>query len=141
MSVLQFDGYKVESMSYQRNDHFERTKKAVMLKPKLATKVDVKDNSINIMLKVVAGSLETNSVPFQVDCSVVGRFTYKPDEDSTGIGLDIFVRNNAVAILYPYVRAIIATLTTTSNEFPGYNMPTINVGKLLAQQDEYDKHD
>ncbi|MCI1632814.1 MAG: protein-export chaperone SecB [Liquorilactobacillus nagelii] len=48
------------------------------------------------------------------------------------------VRNNAVAILYPYARAIVATLTTTSNEFPGYNMPTINVNKVLAQQDEKD---
>ncbi|OAX75715.1 hypothetical protein A0U96_15205 [Lactiplantibacillus plantarum] len=136
MNVLQFNGYKVNHMSYRRNEHFKPLKKSMVLKPKVTVKVEVKDNIINIILTVAAGSLESDSVPFQVDCSIVGNFTYNPDEDNKKIGLDTFVRNNAVAILYPYARAIIATLTTTSNEFPGYIMPTINVNKLLTQQDK-----
>ena len=87
-------------------------------------------------MSVIVGSLEDKTIPFQVSCSIIGTFVYEPDEDATNVGLDALVRNNAVAILYPYVRAIIATLTTTSNEFPGYNMPTINVSELLAQQGE-----
>ena len=116
MSVLKFLGYKVMQMKYERNPVFESVKKPISLEPKMTSKTNIEDNNINITLSVIVG--------------------YEPDEDATNVGLDALVRNNAVAILYPYVRAIIATLTTTSNEFPGYNMPTINVSKLLAQQGE-----
>lgn len=135
MSVLSFEGYKVENMNYQRNNQYKNTKETVLLDPKLNTEINIEKNKINITLTVTVGSLEDMTTPFKVDCSVMGMFTYNPDEDETGVGIDTFVRNNAVAILYPYVRAIIAMLTTTSNEFPGYNMPAINVNKVLAHQD------
>ncbi|MDN2452978.1 protein-export chaperone SecB [Lactobacillus sp. UCMA15818] len=136
MSALQFLGYKVMQMKYERNTGFESVKEPISLEPKMTTKINLEDNNINITLSVVVGSLEHKNIPFQVSCSIIGTFVYKTDEDTTKIGLDTLIRNNAVAILYPYVRAIIATLTTTSNEFPGYNMPTINVSKVLAQQDK-----
>lgn len=136
MSVLKFLGYKVMQMKYERNPVFESVKKPISLEPKMTSKTNIEDNNINITLSVIVGSLEDQTIPFQVSCSIIGTFVYEPDEDATNVGLDALVRNNAVAILYPYVRAIIATLTTTSNEFPGYNMPTINVSKLLAQQGE-----
>lgn len=135
MSILRFNGYKVQEMAYKRNAHYQPAKKQIELDPKITTKVDITDNDINITLTVMIGSLEKGSMPFQVRCSIIGNFTYNPVEDNTNIGIDTFVRRNAVAILYPYARAIIATLTTTSNEFPGYNMPTINVAKLLTQDD------
>lgn len=103
---------------------------------KLTKKVSIEQNKINIKLSVAVGSLEDLDIPFYAKCSVIGTFTYNSDEDEIGTGIDTLVRNNAVAILYSYVRAIIATLTTTSNEFPGYNMPTINVGKVLAQEND-----
>ncbi|MBU9790338.1 protein-export chaperone SecB [Lentilactobacillus sp. IMAU92037] len=133
MSILRFNGYKVQEMAYKRNAHYQPANKQIELDPKITTKIDITDNDINITLTVMIGSLEKGSMPFQVSCSIIGNFTYNPDEDNTNIGIDTFVRHNAVAILYPYARAIIATLTTTSNEFPGYNMPTINVAKLLTQ--------
>ncbi|MCH5463435.1 hypothetical protein HC026_05230 [Lactobacillus sp. LC28-10] len=136
MSVLQFDGYKVTSMEYHRNTNFETPKEQITLDPKLKADHEVNDNHISVTLSLTVGSLTKKSIPFQVDCSVVGSFTYNPEEDKSEIGLDGFIRDNTVAILYPYVRAIIATLTTTSNEFPGYIMPTINVRQVLNQQNE-----
>ncbi|KRM40507.1 hypothetical protein FC39_GL000530 [Lactobacillus hamsteri DSM 5661 = JCM 6256] len=102
--------------------------------PNLNTSFDVKEDKINVSLNVVVGSTENTSVPFQAECSLTGIFTYKYEEDQTKVGLDTLVRNNAVAILYPYIRAIISTLSMTSNEFPNYNLPTINVGKVLKDQ-------
>lgn len=138
MSVLQFLGYKVIAMEYKRNPRFETVTDPISLEPKITTKINVENSDINITLSVMVGSLDGKDIPFQVNCSIIGTFVYNPDEDLTEVGLDTLVRNNAVAILYPYARAIVATLTTTSNEFPGYNMPTVNVNKILAQQDEKD---
>lgn len=136
MSVLRFDDYKVEEMNYQRNNLYKPTKKTVLLDPRLSKNINIEGNKINVTLKVSVGSIEDSAIPFLVKCSITGTFTYNSDEDDTEVGIDTLVRNNAVAILYPYIRAIIATLTTTSNEFPGYNLPTINVSKVLAQQND-----
>lgn len=134
MAVLEFDGYRVDKMIYTRNEKFDPKTKSINMTPKLNTNFDVKENKINVSLNVVVGSIENTSAPFQAECSLTGVFTYKHEEDKTGVGLDTLVRNNAVAILYPYIRAIISTLSMTSNEFPNYNLPTINVGKVLKDQ-------
>jgi len=134
MSVLKFDGYKVTHMSYERNEDYTFKNKPLLLNPTPTTSIDVSDDKIDVTLNIVAGSLEDKKIPFKVACSLVGEFTYDPEEDKSSVGLDTLVRNNAVAILYPYARAVIATLTNTSGEFPSYNMPTVNISKWLADQ-------
>lgn len=134
MAVLEFNGYRVNKMIYTRNENFDPKTKSINMKPNLNTNFDVKDDKINVSLNVKVGSTENTSVPFLAECSLTGIFTYRHEEDKTDVGLDTLIRNNAVAILYPYVRAIISTLSMTSNEFPNYNLPTINVGKVLSDQ-------
>lgn len=133
MAVLEFNGYRVKEMSYKSNSKFKKEKN-LFLNPKLKVKNNVQDNKIEVNLNVTVGSLNDDSMPFEVKCSVEGIFVYNAEQDKNNMGVDAFVRNNAVAILYPYVRALVATLTTSSNEFPGYNMPTINVGEILKDQ-------
>lgn len=134
MTVLKFNGYTVKEMRYRSNNNFKK-RNQVDLDPKLQATNEIENNNIIVNLSVTVGSLEDESMPFEASCSVQGKFEYKPEEDENNIGVDTFVRNNAVAILYPYVRAIIATLTTSSNEFPGYNMPTINVSEALKSNE------
>ncbi|GAW99097.1 protein-export chaperone SecB [Secundilactobacillus mixtipabuli] len=135
MTMLQFNGYRVTKMQYQRNDSYQRGEAPIKFDPQIKATDKIDQNHIDVTLTLSVGSLNNKAIPFQVQCAVAGQFTYHPDEDSSGIGVDSLIRNNAVAILYPYVRAIVATLTTTSNEFPGYVMPTINVAEVLAHQD------
>lgn len=136
MTILQFDGYRVTKMQYQRNASYKPQESKITFDPKIEATDTIDHNQINVTLTLSVGSLKDETIPFQVECAVVGQFTYHPDEDNSGVGVDSLIRNNAVAILYPYVRAIVATLTTTSNEFPGYVMPTINVAEVLAQHDK-----
>lgn len=131
MGVFEFKGYTVESMNYERNHYFNTVSKKINLDPKLSSEHNIDNNHVTIFLSVVAGSTEDVGIPFKVSCSVKGSFLYNKDEDEKGFGIDTFIVNNSVAILYPYVRAIISNLTAFSNEFPGYNMPTINVAKAL----------
>ncbi|GAB5051829.1 protein-export chaperone SecB [Pediococcus ethanolidurans] len=133
MSVLTFNGYTVQKMNYERNDNYKKTQNKMILSPKLSVKNRVYGDQIRIVLTVVVGSLTRSDVPFKVSCSVEGSFVYNVDEDSKHTGLNSLLEENCTAILYPYVRALVATLTNSSNEFPGYNMPTVNVASVLKE--------
>ena len=137
MAVLEFTGYRVNNMKYIRNKNFNKKTESIKMSPEISSNFNVKDdNKIIVSLAVTVGYTEQYSVPFQSECSVSGTFIYKVEEDETKVGLDELIRNNAVAILYPYVRMIISNLTMNSNEYPNYNLPTINVGKLLQDQNK-----
>lgn len=136
MSVLEFKGYTVNKMIYEKNNNFLDSNKNISLNPKLSAESTSDNSNITIKLSVSVGSFEDTSTPFRVQCEVEGRFIYNIDEDENDFGKDVFIKNNCVAILYPYVRAIVGTLVSSSNEFPGYYMPTINVSKALSEDAE-----
>ncbi|MFC6290155.1 protein-export chaperone SecB [Levilactobacillus angrenensis] len=136
MSALKFSGYRVVRMSYTRNENYVVTDHPLLLNPVPATDIDVAGDQIKVTLAIVAGALTGKKMPFKVTCVLVGDFTYEPAEGAGTADLDTLVRNNAVAILYPYARAIVATLTNNSGEFPSYNLPTINVSEWLADEEK-----
>jgi preprotein translocase subunit SecB len=67
--------------------------------------------------------------PDDITASVVGVFRYKSGEGS-GLKFQTFVRENAPAILMPYAREIISSLTSRSYHGPFY-LPPINVQRAL----------
>ncbi|WP_204121308.1 MULTISPECIES: protein-export chaperone SecB [Levilactobacillus] len=136
MTVLKFIGYTVKEMTYKRNESFDINQKSIELVPNLSVNSTNNGENARVILNVRVGSLEDKNYPFEVFCSVEGKFIYNSTEDNNNIGIDTFIRNNCVAILYPYARALVASLTTSSNEFPGFNMPTINVGQMLAKSED-----
>lgn len=75
-------------------------------------------------------------MPFKIECEVVGEFKYNADKNDTKISEEAIIKNNTVAILYPYIRQLISSLTQQSNEYPSYILPTINVGKVLDKNDQ-----
>ncbi|CAH0418891.1 protein-export chaperone SecB [Periweissella ghanensis] len=134
MSILNFQGYTVKQMEYLSNENFNKNQQSVTLEPRLQSDIKIEGTNIEITLSVKVGSVEDNLSPFFVSCTVEGIFVYQPSEDDTAMGIDNFAHNNAVAILYPYVRTIITSLTVNSNEFPAYIMPTINISELLQME-------
>jgi len=136
VAVLEFASYRVKNMDYQRNEKYKISDEKIVMNPQISREINVDKNRIYVTLNVVVGSIADEKSPFQVTCSVIGTFDYRPKEDGAETGLDQLVRVNAVAILYPYVRSIITMLTATSNEYPSYIMPTINVSKVLASQEK-----
>lgn len=83
-----------------------------------------------------AGSLEDEKYPFLVEVEIEGYFTYSAKEDETGVGFENFIRYNCDAILYPYLRSTISTLTNIANDFPTYNLPTINITKAIQENND-----
>jgi preprotein translocase subunit SecB len=76
---------------------------------------------LNLKVNIVDG---TDSVNIEVEAEAIFRFT----NDNTQAELDNFFYINSSAILFPYIRAYIATLTTLSGE--SIVPPTLNLTGL-----------
>ncbi|MEK2461710.1 protein-export chaperone SecB [Lactobacillus gasseri] len=136
MAILEFKNYIVNNMSYIKNKNFDRQANEINLKPIISADFNRKDDTIDVKLTVLIGSLEDKNMPFKIECEVVGEFKYNADKNDTKISEEAIIKNNTVAILYPYIRQLISSLTQQSNEYPSYILPTINVGKVLDKNDQ-----
>ncbi|CAJ1227917.1 hypothetical protein LZY01_00270 [Levilactobacillus zymae] len=132
MPALEFTGYTVEEQRYQRNKKFKTTGRPLDLKPRLTVTTALDGDTINVLLGVHVGTLAHD--PFAVVVQLQGEFLYHASQDRAGLGVDTLIRNNAVAILYPYVRALVSNLTNASNDYPALILPTIDVTQVLKEQ-------
>ncbi|GEO68276.1 protein-export chaperone SecB [Levilactobacillus acidifarinae] len=132
MSALEFTGYTVEEQRYQRNKKFKAMGRPINLKPQLTVTTAFDGETINVLLGVRVGKLDHD--PFAVVVQLQGEFLYHASQDHAGLGVDTLIRNNAVAILYPYVRTLISNLTNASNDYPAFILPTIDVAQVLKEQ-------
>ena len=121
-STFQFEGYRIQksiievlelgdddlSINFELNGNINKAKGIYLLT--LKTKINNKTNKILI------------------DVTSVGKFSF-PKENSLD-ELSGFFYTNAPAILFPYVRAYIATLTNLSGIKP-INLPTLNLTDLV----------
>lgn len=134
MAILEFLGYNVEEVTYRKNKKYNSNKNEINMPiPDISAEVSTNDDQAELLLNVIVGSLEDSTVPFEIRASIKGLFKFNNDEDEQELGFNHFLKVNAVAIMYPYIRALVSLYTNSSNEFPGYNMPTLNVVEALSE--------
>ena len=88
-------------------------------------KYEVNEINYKLVVDVFENALENNK-PFEMKVHLTGYFI------TEGENPEIF-KANAIAILYPYVRAIVSTYTANANITP-LILPAINVNKLIEDQ-------
>ena len=64
------------------------------------------------------------NAPFNMSVEIVGFFELEGDDDIS------HYEANAIAIMYPYLRAIISTYTSSANVMPVI-LPAININAVL----------
>ena len=74
---------------------------------------------------------EKNNYPFEMQLNVTGHFRVTSDGSANA---DDLFRVNAVAIRFPYLRALVTTFTANCN-VPPLILPPVNVHKMIAQSD------
>lgn len=128
-SVLRFNNYIVNEIKYKTNKGFKDSKEGTPIDINIVPKIDIKDNNMAITLitNIFNNALE-NNYPFEMQIDITGNFSTEDDSP------DKFVKN-AIAILYPYIRAIVSTYTASANITP-LILPAINVNKLIEDQEE-----
>lgn len=128
-SVLRFIRYEVNEIYFKNNGKFKLNKEGTPIDLKIKPTVDIEDKNMNITLQIVIfEGAEQNNKPFEMKVKITGYFMAEGCNPET-------LKANAIAILYPYVRAIVSTYTANANITP-LILPTINVNKLIEDQNE-----
>lgn len=131
-SSLIFQDYVVNHVAFELNKEFKEeaisinfniTKNIVFN----AEKPDVA--YVTIETAVFENAVE-NNYPFSLNVSIEGKFEVQGASEEER---EYLVNNNAVAILFPYVRALISTYTANAN-VPPLILPPVNVLKVMDKE-------
>jgi len=128
-SVLKFKGYDVRKMSFETVDC---SPEITEFKFKPIFLEDVKDcgnNCYEVTLSFKIGpSDEVKDCPFIIEIDMRGHFELEPSEND--VENHSFIHKNTIAIMFPYLRAIVSNLTINAN-IPPLVLPIINIAESL----------
>ena len=128
-SVLRFEKYIVDKVYYKTNENCMNEVEEIDLPFDFETKTEYENNQMVIELgATIFQNAEENNYPFEMNLEMTGFFETENGES------DKFIKN-AIAILYPYVRALISTYTANANINP-LILPAINVNKLIENSED-----
>lgn len=130
-SVLKFKNYLVDEIKFKRNNKFDQsTNDTIRVNFNIKRNKIIDENNMVIRLFVhIFEDAENNNYPFEMEVSFTGFFEIS---DNTG---KFNFEPNAIAILYPYVRAIVSNYTINAN-IGAVVLPAINVNEMLKQEED-----
>jgi len=130
-SRLKFVDYQIENLNFRLNNEFNGKKVEV----DFAVNSDIsfnEDNTASVLLNLtVFHDAKSNNYPFELDLVTTGFFKIENFDMETDKKL---IEVNAVAILFPYLRSLVSTITANANVRP-LILPPINVVNLLRNEE------
>ena len=123
-SNFQFTDPSLTFIRFQENKEFSIEKGREI---EIQTKITVSNKKMSVTeaiveLQIILGE-ETDNSPFYLETIFMAKFKWSPVLDSDTV--EIFLNQNAPALLLSYARPIIS-MTTNASHFPSYNIPFIN---------------
>ncbi len=136
-SSLKFNDYIVKNIIFKYNEGFNG--EAVKISFNITRKVLYKneDNNsaeVTLFVDIFDDKFEDNQ-PFYMHIEITGYF--EVDDIQSEIGKHL-IKYNSVAILFPYVRALITSYTANSN-VPPLILPPINITKMIDEEESENK--
>lgn len=138
-SVLQFTEYRVLNFEYNLYEG-ALEKGANVVNTKFSYSLEhINDHNFSIILTCIVNSDDmpipeeedgTLGYPFSIKLSIRGNFVTSQFDDR--------LIPNALAIMFPYLRSLISTLTAQSGIAP-FILPTFNIASLFRSQTANDK--
>lgn len=131
-SVLQFEGYEVNHL------HFDMIKeplvdKEFQIQPIFEVSLTNNPEGLySVMLSLEIKGSDNNPLPFELKVIMTGKFTIcmKSENDELKEAL---LRQNTVAIMFPFLRSIVASLTTAANITP-LILPIVNLAEAFENE-------
>ncbi|MEA3446910.1 MAG: protein-export chaperone SecB [Bacteroidota bacterium] len=121
-SKFQFKSFKIIRSLIKRNEETPSKKISLGFAPKGF--INKEDSNFQLQLGV---KIEDDNKSFKIEIESVADYSF---ENSEGLEkLDDLFYINAPALLFPYIRAYISTLTNLSG-FEPINLPTLNMTSL-----------
>ena len=129
VAVIQFIGYRVTNILYNCDPSFELPQGEVPYKLNFSKSLailsdtEVQENVCANVFYCTTDNIE--EAPFRITVEIAGRFRcdneWKPE-----------LEPNVLAIMFPYLRSIISTITCNSGREP-IILPTINIASLFEK--------
>lgn len=129
-SKLKFIDYVVNNIEFRNNYNYDAKK--TKLDFDINSAVDFTDDShfsLGLQVELFRDAQE-NNFPFNFKVEVIGQFEIEASSQEERMK---YAEQNAVAILFPYVMALISTFTAASNVQPVI-LPPINVVGYLKEK-------
>ena len=121
-SKFQFKGFKIIKSNIERNDKEPSQKISLNFAPKGF--INKQDNIFQLHLEV---KIEDENKSFNIEIKAIADYKFEHKEGLENLNNFFYV--NAPALLFPYIRAYISTLTNLSG-FDPINLPTLNMTGL-----------
>ena len=131
--ILNLLNYKVEKIHFDLNPKFvmPMEDEKIEMNPKLVRKIEkIDDNKCKVSLGFIISEGDSLKAPFSIEIWISGEFEVKKGEQS-----DVIVNVNAVAVLFPFLRALLATITSNAN-IPPYILPVFNVVAWFEEEEK-----
>lgn len=128
-SEMKLLNYKVIKTTFELNDVFEFKTGKIDIQPSFnrnIVKIDDQHYKITLGIKI---SKEINKGPIPFDAEVVISSVFELPNWESEAANSIAV-NNATAIMFPYLRTLMATVTMNGN-VPPYMLPIMNISKIF----------
>lgn len=129
-SVLRFHNYIVKEVLYHMNEEFNGDSN-IELDFSFDNDIKVEDNGRRMEVELTAHIFKEaykNNYPFEMKVSLKGFF----EIDSLQTDVRVF-ESNALAILFPYIRALVSTYTANANLAPVI-LPAMNINAFLKKK-------
>ncbi len=121
-SKFQFKGFTIIRSLIERNNKESSKKISLGFSPKGF----INKNDANFQLQLGV-KIEDETKSFNIEIDAVANYTFENKENLDNLSKFFYV--NAPALLFPYIRAYISTLTNLSG-FEPINLPTLNMTRL-----------
>lgn len=131
-SLLVFKNYIVNEVTYKANFEFSgRDSVTIDFDIENSTKIEGNNTFLLELVVTVFPNAEIKDYPFYIKVVMTGVFEI--DLETTDNTKKSFIERNAIAILFPYIRALLSVYTSNAN-VGTLILPPINVVKYLEEK-------
>lgn len=132
-SVLTLKNYVIKYINFSVNEDFNFDHEiSICITPEFTREITKIDNdNVAVDLTVCVENVN-NNMPFSLKTNIVGIFYLENWEHPE---VSPLILSNSVAILFPYLRAFISTITANAN-IPPYILPVMNIAAMFNQKTE-----
>ena len=133
-SILNFDGYSVDSIRFVKKEIELKEGEVVDLDHSFSREIqcDQESKEYTVTLGIEIGTAKDSKMPFELTLEISGHFSIDANDLANS---DILIKQNTVAILFPYLRALITNITSNANVSPIF-LPTLNIAKLFEDNEK-----
>ncbi len=125
--MLQFRYYTVNEIRFKDTQAGDDGRQFELHPEFNRTLTEQKDNQYDYTISVSVTPTEDEPAPFELYVCVTGHFTLREsaDEPLDPKVKDAILKKNTAAILYPFLRSIVASVTVTA-DMPALLLPIVN---------------